>query len=81
MSSVPQGSVLALALFDTFVGDVDSVVERTLSKCANNAKPSGAVDMLKGRDTIQRDPDRLERWAHVNLTKFNKAKCKVLQVG
>ncbi|GAB0193038.1 mitochondrial enolase superfamily member 1 [Grus japonensis] len=60
-----------------FASDMDSQIECTLSKFANNTKLCGVADTLKGRDAIQRD---LERWAHANFMKFNKAKCKVLHM-
>jgi len=44
--SVPQGSVLGPALFNIFVGDMDSEMECTLRKFANNTKLYCAVDML-----------------------------------
>jgi len=60
---------------------MDSGNECTLSNFANDTKLCDVVSKLEGRDAIQRDLDRLERWACANLIRFNKAKCKVLHAG
>lgn len=74
MNGVLQRSDLGLLLFNIFVNSIDDEIKHTLSKCVDN-KLSGAADLTEEKDSIQTDLDGLEKWAHVSLTKFNKAKC------
>lgn len=60
-SDVPQGTILQLMLFNTFINE-DSGIECTFSNFADNIKLCYAVDTPEGWGAIQKYLDKLEQW-------------------
>lgn len=75
------GSVLALVLFNILINVLSDGAGCTFSEFAADTNLKGLADMPEGCAAIQRDHNKLEKWADGDLTKFNKEKCKVLRLG
>jgi len=59
---------------------LDKGIECTFSKSLDDTMLNAASNMVKRRYTIQKDLDRLEKWAQENLMTFSKSKGKVLHL-
>ena len=75
---VLQRPVPGLMISNIFISDVDSGIECTLNKFAEDTKKCDTADMPKGQDAIQRGLDKFKQWAQEDLIMFYKSKCKVL---
>ncbi|KAJ7403704.1 rna-directed dna polymerase from mobile element jockey-like [Willisornis vidua] len=63
----------------TLIGhDLDTGLERILSKLADDTKLGGAVEFLRVREALQQDPDKLEIWA---ITSHRKLDSQILHMG
>lgn len=70
-NGIPQG--LRKVLLNIFISDIESGMKYILSKFTGDTKLSDSVEIIEGRDAIQR--------ALISLMRFNKAKYKVLHLG
>lgn len=66
-SSVPQGLILEPVPFNFFSKGLDERTACTLNKFADNAKLGGVDDIADGCAPIQRNLEKLEKWADRNL--------------
>ena len=73
--------VLGAVLFNVFIDDLDEGIVSTLTKYAVDTKPGGVADTPEICAAIQRDLDKLERCVGRKKMRFNKSKCRVLQLG
>lgn len=79
-SDTPQGSVLGPILFNIFIGDLVEMFECTLSMFSNDTELGRSVDLLKVRQALQRDLDRLAKWAASTQMTLSRDECQVLHL-
>lgn len=70
-SKIPQRSVLDSVSFNIFINNLNDGVEYTFSKFSSDMK-HGKADLPEGHTDIQKDHNRLDRWADKNLINFNR---------
>lgn len=59
-------------LFNIFINYLDDGTECILNKFAGGARLGGMADALEGCAAIQRDLDRLQKWANRSLIMFSR---------
>ncbi|KAF7235847.1 RNA-directed DNA polymerase from mobile element jockey [Varanus komodoensis] len=77
---VPQGSVLEPILFTLFINNIEEGVNSLLIKFADDTKTGAVATTEEQVLQIQKDLDRLWKWAGDNRMAFSVDKYKVLHL-
>ncbi|KAK4828788.1 hypothetical protein QYF61_000845 [Mycteria americana] len=64
-------------LFNIFINNLDEWAACTLSRSADDTKLGGVTDRPNDCFALQKDMNKLEKWAKRNLKKFSNCKCEV----
>jgi len=64
-SGVPQRFAWGPVLCNIFISIIVSSSKGFLGKCADDTKLSSVVNMSEEQDAVQRDLDKLKKWAYV----------------
>lgn len=68
-------------LFNIFIIYPDSGIDCILSNISEVTKLGKIVDLFKGRNSLQKDLDKLDSWVEFTLMTFNTGKSWVLHLG
>ena len=75
ISGVPQGTVLASILFIIMISDIDEGLRNSISRLfADDTKISAKIRTHEDIQLLQKDLDRVYKWADDNLMEFNEKK-------
>jgi len=80
-SGVPQGTVIGPSSFQSFVNDLQEVVQSSIYIFADDTKMFRGIVNNYDSLQLQSDIDRLVTWSSTCRLLFNPSKCKVMTVG
>ena len=82
ISGVPQGTVLAAILFVIMIADIDEEIEKSIVRSfADDTRTSIKIRTEVDKEILQRDLEKIYKWAKDNLMEFNENKFEQMTHG
>ena len=82
LSGVPQGTVLASILFIIMISDIDEELKNSISRLfADDTKVSAKIRSHEDMELLQKDLDKIYKWADDNHMEFNERKFEKMSHG